>query len=244
MDITTSPHAELQIACAPPYCRALSAPTNNIRIGRRTAICSVHVRLGQQSPDDGLFTSSDPFPRRAQIGRASSTFLISHSHSHHGDGHNMYAQTTDDVQWSGILRDVERKKSTELSFPPCGDREISVGDLSFLSFLSRSSAPSRLQSPWPSSLEERSTDAHRRRTHSSRDATRPSAACGFVSFGSQHPGLRRNCRPWGNCRPYSSLLLNSSSCLIVRVVPHSPHYSCENSSIAIIIVRISPHKSA
>ena len=52
----------------------------------------------------------------------------------------MYAQTTDDVQWSGILRDVERKKSTELSFPPCGDREISVGDLSFLSFLSRSSA--------------------------------------------------------------------------------------------------------
>ena len=156
----------------------------------------------------------------------------------------MYAQTTDDVQWSGILRDVERKKSTELSFPPCGDREISVGDLSFLSFLSRSSAPSRLQSPWPSSLEERSTDAHRRRTHSSRDATRPSAACGFVSFGSQHPGLRRNCRPWGNCRPYSSLLLNSSSCLIVRVVPHSPHYSCENSSIAIIIVRISPHKSA
>ena len=129
MDITTSPHAELQIACAPPYCRALSAPTNNIRIGRRTAICSVHVRLGQQSPDDGLFTSSDPFPRRAQIGRASSTFLISHSHSHHGDGHNMYAQTTDDVQWSGILRDVERKKSTEPSFPPCGDREISVGDL-------------------------------------------------------------------------------------------------------------------
>ena len=29
---------------------------------------------------------------------------------------------------------------TEPSFPPCGDREISVGDLSFLSFLSRSSA--------------------------------------------------------------------------------------------------------
>ena len=39
---------------------------------------------------------------------------------------------TDDVQWSGILRDVERKKSTRTKFSAVWrDREISVaGDLS------------------------------------------------------------------------------------------------------------------
>ena len=90
------------------------------------------------SPDDGLFTSSDPFPRRAQIGRASSTF---HTRIHTTETVTTCTHRRRTTYNGPVFCEMSRERNrTEPSFPPCGDREISVGDLSFLSFLSRSSA--------------------------------------------------------------------------------------------------------
>ena len=139
--ITTSPHAELQIACAPPYCRALSAPTNNIRIGRRTAICSVQVRLGQQSR---LTMASSRRQTRSRVAPKLVTPRAHFTLAFTPRRRSQHVRTDDGrrtmVRYFARYREKEIHRSTKPSFPPCGDREISVGDLSFLSFLSRSSA--------------------------------------------------------------------------------------------------------